>query len=510
MDHFTRLKQKTALLIALGIVSGSTVAVSVFYALIETDLPVLYSAILVLFATVLVGLSVGRLLSGTLLEPLHTLWQGILHVSPSGGQEPAPNLDNVKFGRELAKNLMLEVYQLASQSQGNGQGEALKKAEVQSISIVSHLPLPLFAFNKEQHVTSVSDASLSFLGIQGTDILGKPLHETVRMEFPNSHTLEAWAKDCEENKVTDYTFWEKVRVFTGGDGKTFRYCDIAAQYNRDNSSGTEFIVAFFDKTDSYKQNDTEMNFVALAVHELRTPLTMLRGYIEVLQEEISKDLDPEMQDYLQKMQFAAKQLTTFVNNILNVSRIDDNALMLHLNEEDWPATLTNIVKDMQLKASLYGVEMDLAINGTLPKVGIDKTSIYEVVNNLVDNAIKYRGSSKKIQISTELGDDGFVNTTVRDYGVGIPSNIIPNLFEKFYRNHRTKSQIGGTGLGLYLVKSFVEAHGGKVWVSSKEGQGATFGFSLVPYDQIDKESAGNKEITRTAHGWIKNHSLYRR
>jgi signal transduction histidine kinase len=83
---------------------------------------------------------------------------------------------------------------------------------------------------------------------------------------------------------------------------------------------------------------------------------------------------------------------------------------------------------------------------------------------------------------------------------------------KFYRDHRNRAQIGGTGLGLYLSKAIIDAHGGNLWVRSKEGQGSTFGFTLIPYSQLTEElrKTGNTEIVRSAHGWVKNHSLYRR
>jgi two-component system sensor histidine kinase VicK len=86
------------------------------------------------------------------------------------------------------------------------------------------------------------------------------------------------------------------------------------------------------------------------------------------------------------------------------------------------------------------------------------------------------------------------------------------LFSKFYRDHHNRAQIGGTGLGLYLSKAIVSAHGGNIWIKSKEGQGTTVGFSLLPFDQLasEQKDAATKEITRSAHGWIKNHSLYRR
>jgi two-component system sensor histidine kinase VicK len=138
-------------------------------------------------------------------------------------------------------------------------------------------------------------------------------------------------------------------------------------------------------------------------------------------------------------------------------------------------------------------------------------SIGQVVNNLLDNAIKYSGESKTMQITARIGKSGLIETLVRDFGVGIPTSVLPTLFEKFQRSHRNSAQIGGTGLGLYLSKAIVKAHGGQIWVASTEGKGSTFGFSLLPYSQIaDELKDSAADITRTAHGWIKNHSLYRR
>ena len=133
------------------------------------------------------------------------------------------------------------------------------------------------------------------------------------------------------------------------------------------------------------------------------------------------------------------------------------------------------------------------------------------MDELPDNAIKYSGDGQKIVVRSYLTKDGMIETTVQDSGVGIPENVIPNLFERFYRNHRTQSQVGGTGLGLYLSKAIVEAHGGHIWVQSKEGQGTTIGFTLQPYALVaGKLKSDNGGIVRQAHGWIKNHSLYRR
>ena len=152
------------------------------------------------------------------------------------------------------------------------------------------------------------------------------------------------------------------------------------------------------------------------------------------------------------------------------------------------------------------------IGANLPAVALDKLSINEVVTNLVDNAIKYsQVTSKTIWVESSLDADGTVLTTVRDEGVGIPDSVIPNLFTKFYRNHRNSRTVTGTGLGLFLSKAIISAHHGNIWVKSKEGQGTTVGFSLVPYERLaditKDEDNGSQKVT---HGWIKNHSMQRR
>ena len=161
---------------------------------------------------------------------------------------------------------------------------------------------------------------------------------------------------------------------------------------------------------------------------------------------------------------------------------------------------------------MRSISIESHIEPNLPTVGVDRLSIYEVMNNLIDNAIKYSADSKNIKVDAHMSKEGYVETTIQDFGVGISPSIMPNLFTKFYRDHRNRSQIGGNGLGLYLCKAIINAHGGNIWVRSKIGQGSTFGFSVQPYAQLAAEikNSDNKEIVRGAHGWIKNHSLYRR
>ena len=443
------------------------------------------------------------------LQPLDYLRQSILHVSTHDSGR-APDIVQLRVGRQLVTELAMQVYQFAAQQNSTDLVEH-RNSVIQASNVVSHMPIPLFVFNKDQLVTNASETGLEYCGLKSSKLFGQKLYEVLNLEFPNEFTLEKWIEDCQDNKVTDLFQWERVRINIPGEKGERKQCDIAAYYNRDNPSGTEFIVTLFDRTLQYNQDEQNLSFVALAVHELRTPLTMLRGYVEVFQDELGPTLTPELQNFMKKMEAAATQLSGFVNNILNVARVEEDQLELSLTEQNWEQVLNASVDLMRLRAQVHKKTLEVTVQPNLPAVAIDRVSIQEVINNLIDNAIKYSGETEKqIIINARLNKDGLIETSVQDFGVGMPSSVVQNLFEKFYRNHRTQAQFGGSGLGLYLSKAIVTAHGGQIGVSSKEGEGSTFSFTLLPYSQLSDGQKSNAEITRSAHGWIKNHSLYRR
>lgn len=512
MDNFTRLQRDASALLFVAMLTVGLFTVGTFWLgvhlfQIDTTTCAVLSIAIALFASVLFSNSMAAIV----LRPLRLLEQAIVHVDPDHHGTAAPNLDQIKLGRELVTSLALQVYQFASQQNSKELIEHRKEV-IQSASIVSHLPLPMFVFNKQLFVINASDAGLHYCGLESAQIFGKPIFDSLSLEFRSDFTLENWINDCQENRVTHTGYWERVRVRVNGTDDV-KQCDLAAFYNRDNPSGTEFIVTLFDRTEQYNQDDESMGFVALAVHELRTPLTVLRGYIEVFDEELGGQLNDELRDFMFKMQSSANQLTSFVHNILNVARVDANQLQLQLLQENWEDVIRKGAEDMELRAKVRGKVIEYDIAKGLPAAAVDRVSAYEVINNLLDNAIKYSPSeeTKRIVIKSYLNKEGLIETTVQDFGVGIPSSVLPNLFEKFYRNHRTRAQIGGTGLGLYLCKCIINAHGGDIWANSKEGEGSTFGFTILPYSKLSKEQkAGDTGITRQANGWIKNHSFYRR
>jgi signal transduction histidine kinase len=449
--------------------------------------------------------------SAYFISPLQALWKTILHISPEDNQPTAaPDLTKLRLGHELVTNLTGQIYQIANIADQIHASE-MTVSEWGHNFIANSMPLPLFLLDSTETIQFANQAASDYLGLQTTEMIERNVYMVLDMLFPSGETFDSWLQTAKEDAATSTHSWERVRL-ASRDSHPDLYFDLAAYYNKDNPQHADILIVLFDHTKQYSQDDQAISFMALSVHELRTPLTLLRGYIEVFEEELSGKIDPELNDFMQKMKATSQQLTAFVNNILNVARIDDDQLQLKLQEEDWATVLKTAVEMVTLRAQVRGIKIECTIAPGLPLVGIDRLSIQEVINNVVDNAIKYSGTSKVIKINSRLDSSGLIETTVQDFGVGIDTSVLPNLFTKFYRDHQNRAQVGGTGLGLYLSKAIITAHGGNLWVRSKVNEGSTFGFTIIPYAQLAKEikENNNKDIVRGAHGWIKNHSLYRR
>lgn len=512
MDYFQGVRiQVRAYLVFVILAENLLLIGGIWYAVAHMSLPLGYVALGAYVVSVVMTFIITFAATDFAMQPLRAIWQAIVHIAPNEHQVPPPDIDKLVVGKVLVANLAAQVYQIASMAEHSA-GVAFKQsASLSSNFVATNLPLPLFVLDAEQTIVYANSKAGDYIGRKPEDMIGQNVYSILNMLFPSEETYNAWFEKVKTTTVTASAYWERVRIDVN-DNTPMRMFDLAAYYNKGNTQQYETMLILFDHTKSYSQDDQAVSLIALGVHELRTPLALLRGYIEAFDEEMSGKLSPEMAGFMSKMKATSQQLTAFVNNILNVARVDNDQLALKLHEENWPSVIKKAVEMMQLRAEVRGITLKLTIADNLPTVGADRLSVQEVIANLVDNAIKYSGQSKQIAINTALNNEGLVETTVQDWGVGVPASVMPNLFTKFYRDHRNRAQIGGTGLGLYLCKAIITAHGGNIWVKSKEGKGTIFGFTLIPYSQLAEEAKknDNKEIVRNAHGWIKNHSLYRR
>jgi signal transduction histidine kinase len=444
-------------------------------------------------------------IGGAATKPMRYLSQAILHISPKETLIAAPNIDELSLGRELVASLTRQVYDLAT----NGAPTQTARTATNQQSSLDLITLPIFGLDSAGKII-ISNTTAAAVFKDNSGLAGSSLHQIMTLEFEADDTLDAWLEATKNQAVNANKTWNKVKVTKAGTSES-TYFDIAASLSQQNASGIELMIVFFDHSDAYATEQDAMSFVALAVHELRTPLTILRGYIEAIEDELGPNINDETKTFIYKMNISAETLAGFVSKILSVARVEENQLNLHLSEDDWVLTLKTVLSSLQMRAKVNDKVISLEVGENIPPVAVDKITISEVLTNLVDNAIKYSPEgAQSIIVKSYVNQEGLVETTVQDQGVGIPSSVMPHLFTKFYRNHRNANQIGGTGLGLYLSKAIITAHHGHIWAQSSDGKGSTFSFTILPYDRLaEADKTDNNEITRQRHGWIKNHTMQR-
>ena len=236
------------------------------------------------------------------------------------------------------------------------------------------------------------------------------------------------------------------------------------------------------------------------------------GYLEVLEDELSGVLQADQHELFRRLTVSANRLSGYINNILNTSRYDRRHLKVHLNEDSLSGIYETIRDDMDLRATAQNRLLSVNIPVDLPTIAADRASISEVLGNLIDNAIKYSNEGGAINVTAETKGD-FVEVSIEDHGIGMPGNVVSNLFQKFYRSHRSRETVAGTGIGLYISKAIIESHGGTISVRSEEGRGSTFTAALPIYatvaDRLNSGDNTNEGLIEHGNGWIKNHSMYR-
>jgi signal transduction histidine kinase len=215
-------------------------------------------------------------------------------------------------------------------------------------------------------------------------------------------------------------------------------------------------------------------FVSSVSHELRTPLTSISGYVEVL---LEGESDPDRRGYLSIVDRNAQRLLGLVSDLLFAARLQDGRLDLDREDVDFAEVVAHSVESARPRAETNEVELTMH-ESRIPHVRGEADRLAQLLDNLVSNAIKFTPPGGTVDVRLTSGD-AYVRLEVSDTGLGIPENEREKLFERFFRSQTAlERQIQGTGLGLYISKAIVEAHGGRIGVQSAEGQGTTFVVEL--------------------------------
>lgn len=311
-------------------------------------------------------------------------------------------------------------------------------------------------------VQLINPAALLLFRSEDSDAIGKSLIEVVR----HHQLVDLWRRariSGEQESITlEIT---PDRLFVQGIASSLRQQALPEMT----------LMLFQDLTRVRRLETVRRDFVSNVSHELRTPLASLKALTETLQEGALED-PPAARRFLQRMETEIDNLTQMVHELLELSKIESNRVPLKRRPVSPCEMATPAVDRMQLQAERAGLSLRMECPADLPQVRADPERMTQVLINLIHNAIKFTPPGGEIVVSGECQDDSVV-IYVHDTGVGIASDALPRIFERFYKTDRSRSG-GGTGLGLSIARHIIDAHGGRIWAESEINQGSTFFFTL--------------------------------
>ena len=508
-DFFPKFKRGAiVLIITLQVLILIAIAAGLQYFGFFKDSPFAFVSTLVIQS--ILGVVASLIVFRFVAQPIKYLLAAITHIAgePTNATLPNPNAEH--FAKNGMKPVLQTLYKLAAEApdpiaDGEMQltNNSSPKAEAQA-GIEAALDNTLCGFvtmNSTRQITYANKATpihIDQAGVQSLDLL-----------FNDTDTIQKWWDECEETAVHAEHTWARVPNKLPNE-ENVRYFDVLASYNK--GSASEMVLTLVDRTAQYSTSEEELDFIAYAAHELRGPITVIRGYLDVIQDELQDVLQPDQKELFHRLTVSANKLSGYINNILNTSRFDRRHLKMHLAKSTMKEVYDLIADDMMLRATSQARSLAVNIPYNLPEIAADTNSLSEVFTNLIDNAIKYSNEGGMVNVSAAAKGDT-VEFIIEDNGIGMPGNVVSNLFQKFYRSHRSRETVAGTGIGLYISKAIVESHGGNISVRSEDGKGSTFTVSLPTYqivaDKLKQGDNGNEALISNSDGWIKNHTMYR-
>ncbi len=419
---------------------------------------------------VLAGLG-SIILARQISRPLTETRDAAIRVA-SGDYSSVPVKSNDELG-ELARafNYMAEELQ-------HYVGE-IQRQKSRLEAVLDASPEAVVATDAEECVTMANPAAARMLGIESASF-GRKLSE---LKVPREVVIclreaSSTGAAVREMEVGEKTYWAYAARMT-----TPKDDDHRANGNG-SDSGSGAILAVRDITEYRSLERAKTAFVSDVSHELRTPLTTIQSAVDLIERARGR-LDPLEHRALELADQELKRIRGMVEELLTLTLMDSRQYALEVAPTDLDAVIRSALESMETKAKRFGIELHYAGDDTRggleddrPRCLCDARKIYQVLLNLLDNAVKYSDPGARVEVRV-LDDYDFVTVRIEDTGVGIPEEDLPNLFDRFYRVNKDRSRAtGGSGLGLAISKQIVDLHGGALSVKSKVDVGSTFDLKL--------------------------------
>lgn len=361
--------------------------------------------------------------------------------------------------------------------------ENLEQESKRLHSILSYMTDGVLATNRRGKITMINDMAKKQLGVQKEEVLNKSILELLKIE--------------DEYELRDLiTQIPELMIDSQDDNGEYLSLRVRfALVRRESGFISGLVAVLHDTTEQEKEERERRLFVSNVSHELRTPLTSVKSYLEALDEGALSE--PVAPDFIKVSLDETNRMMRMVTDLLHLSRIDNATSHLDVELINFTAFITFILNRFdqirgQDEEKKYELVRDYPITSVWIEIDTDKMT--QVIDNILNNAIKYSPDGGKITVTMKTTDDQMI-LSISDQGLGIPKQDLPRIFDRFYRVDRARSRAqGGTGLGLSIAKEIIKQHNGFIWAKSEYGKGSTFTI-VLPYDKdAVKEEVWEDEI----------------
>ena len=361
--------------------------------------------------------------------------------------------------------------------------ENLEQESKRLNSILSYMTDGVLATNRRGKITMINDMAKKQLGVQKEEVLNKSILELLKIE--------------DEYELRDLITQVPELIIDSQDANG-EYLSLRVRFalvRRESGFISGLVAVLHDTTEQEKEERERRLFVSNVSHELRTPLTSVKSYLEALNEGALSE--PVAPDFIKVSLDETNRMMRMVTDLLHLSRIDNATSHLDVELINFTAFITFILNRFdqirgQNEEKKYELVRDYPITSVWIEIDTDKMT--QVIDNILNNAIKYSPDGGKITVTMKTTDDQMI-LSISDQGLGIPKQDLPRIFDRFYRVDRARSRAqGGTGLGLAIAKEIIKQHKGFIWAKSEYGKGSTFTI-VLPYDKdAVKEEAWEDEV----------------
>jgi two-component system phosphate regulon sensor histidine kinase PhoR len=411
----------------------------------------IFSALLIAAALAVI---LAIVLASITLRPLGELTREVKQMSSSS----AASFPAVK-ARDEVEDLHYAFRDLTRQI--NQQIEALQSERSTLAAVLAQMTDGIVIVDETGKIKLTNPAALKMFQVKDEEASERTLIEVLR----HHQLVELWQKSRRSNEQQSITFESSPERL---------YIQAVAISLASSMPGCTLLM-LQDLTNQRRVEMVRRDFISNVSHELRTPLASLKALVETLQEGALED-PPAAQRFLSRMDTEIDNLTQMVRELLELSRIESGRVPLVKRNVAPQKLIQPAAERMRLQAERAGLNLQVDCPSDLPLVLADPERLEQVLVNLIHNAIKFTLPGGTIKVSARVERDQVI-FAVQDNGVGISTEDLGRIFERFYKSDRSRSG-GGTGLGLSIARHMIEAHGGRIWAESQPGKGSTFFFTL--------------------------------